>query len=69
MASATSDLRLPSQLTLVPNLYCLVTVCLPNSESEACLLKFDNHGPVTQCILFSVTILSSSSASSSQSKQ
>ena len=29
MASATPDLRLPSQLTLVPNLYCLVTVDCP----------------------------------------
>ena len=26
MASATPDLRLPSQITLVPNLYCLVTI-------------------------------------------
>jgi len=25
MASVTSDLQLPSQLMLVPNLYCLVT--------------------------------------------
>jgi len=29
MASATPDLRLPSQLTPVPNLYCLVTVDCP----------------------------------------
>jgi len=32
MASATPDLRLPSQLALIPNLYCPVTV-------EECRLK------------------------------
>jgi len=29
MAGATTDLRLPSQLALIPNLYCLVTVDWP----------------------------------------
>jgi len=34
MASATSDLRLPTELTLVPNLYCLVTVGCRAYEPE-----------------------------------
>jgi len=46
MASATPDLRLSSQLSLVPNLYCLVTVDCQDINPIAYL-----HGPIRVTVL------------------